>query len=134
MRSLSVRDCLLFANDIIGRRLTPGEISTVLDDLVKKGRGEWEEDEYGGRTRCRILWRTPEEIADDLYDWAEKNGNVGGGVCTVYELHSGEDVVGTALEGADETLLRRAIAILEERGKCRLFQGETSDEDGIKFF
>jgi len=43
-------------------------------------------------------------------------------------------VVGTALEGADETLLRRAIAILEERGKCRLFQGETSDEDGIKFF
>jgi len=90
LRSLSVRDCLLFANDIIGRRLTPGEISTVLDDLVKKGRGEWEEDEYGGRTRCRILWRTPEEIADDLYDWAEKNGNVGGGVCTVYELHSGE--------------------------------------------
>jgi len=60
----------------------------VVQDLVDAGRGEWEEEE---KTRCRILWRTPEEIADDLYGWAsEEGGMAGGGVCTVYELHSGE--------------------------------------------
>mmetsp|Transcript_16152 Transcript_16152/g.36339 ORF Transcript_16152/g.36339 Transcript_16152/m.36339 type:complete len:186 (-) Transcript_16152:304-861(-) len=135
LRSLAVRDCPLFENPSIDRSLTSEDILVILNDLVSNGRGEWEEDKFGGRTRCKILWRTPEEIADDLYDWAaEIGGHVGGGVCTVYELHSGEDVVGTALEGVDESLLRRAIAVLEERGKCRLFQGDTSDEDGVKFF
>ena len=39
-----------------------------------------------------------------------------------------------SFQGADEELLRRAIGILEDQGKCTLFQGETSSEDGIKFF
>jgi ESCRT-II complex subunit VPS25 len=63
---------------------------------------------------------------------AQQNGYVGS-VCTVYELHSGEDVNGMSFQGADEELLRRALAILEERGKCTIFKGDTSEEDGIKF-
>jgi len=39
-----------------------------------------------------------------------------------------------SFQGADEELLRRAIGILEEQGKCALFKGDTSEEDGIKFF
>jgi len=84
-------------------------------------------------TRMRILWRKPDQLASDLYDWAVTKGFVGQ-VCTLYELHSGEDVDGASFEGADEELLRRAIAILEENGKCALFKGDTSDEDGVKFF
>jgi hypothetical protein len=38
-----------------------------------------------------------------------------GSVCTVYELHSGEDVEGTELKGLDETVLRAALAMLEVR-------------------
>jgi ESCRT-II complex subunit VPS25 len=38
-----------------------------------------------------------------------------------------------SFQGADEELLRRALAILEERGKCTIFKGDTSNEDGIKF-
>ena len=47
---------------------------------------------------------------------------------------AGEDVNGMSFQGADEELLRRALGILEEQGKCAMFQGETSSEDGIKFF
>jgi ESCRT-II complex subunit VPS25 len=38
-----------------------------------------------------------------------------------------------SFQGADEELLRRAIKILEQQGKCALFKGDTSDEDGVKF-
>ena len=46
----------------------------------------------------------------------------------------GEDVNGMSFQGADEQLLRRALTILENQGKCAIFKGETSSEDGIKFF
>ena len=39
-----------------------------------------------------------------------------------------------SFQGADEDLLRRALGILEDQGKSTIFQGETSSEDGIKFF
>jgi len=102
-----------------------------MEEFCKSGHGEWEDE--GTKTRCRILWRKPEQLASDIYDWAEKNGFVGS-VCTVYELHSGEDVNGMSFQGADEEILRRALAILESRGQCTIFKGETSSEDGIKFF
>lgn len=63
----------------------------VMDDFVKSGHGEWEDPDV--RTRCRILWRKPEELASDIYDWAVANGYINN-VCTVYELHSGEFCMG----------------------------------------
>eukprot|EP00956_Cyclotella_meneghiniana_P044091 scaffold301725_cov86-Cyclotella_meneghiniana.AAC.3 len=47
---------------------------------------------------------------------------------------NGEDVNGMSFQGADEQLLRRALEILESQGKCTVFKGDTSDEDGLKFF
>ena len=41
---------------------------------------------------------------------------------------------GMSFEGADEELLRRGLTILEGQGKCTMFKGEISSEDGIKFF
>jgi ESCRT-II complex subunit VPS25 len=129
IKTLVVHDCPLWKNDDIKRRLQPGEIQEVLDDFCRHGHGEWQD---ANKTTCRILWRTPEQLATDIHQWAEKNGYVGS-VCTVYELHSGEDVNGMSFQGADEELLRRALSILEDRGKCTIFRGETSEEDGIKF-
>ena len=34
---------------------------------MQSGHGEWEDPEI--RTRCRILWRRPEQLASDIYDW-----------------------------------------------------------------
>ena len=39
-----------------------------------------------------------------------------------------------SFQGADEELLRRGLTILERQGKCTMFKGDTSSEDGIKFF
>lgn len=111
--------------------MTKDEIHIVIEDLIQSGYGEWEDTQT--KTRVRILWRTPQQLASDIYDWAVANGYVNS-ICTVYELHSGEDVNGMSFEGVDENLLRRALGVLEGQGKCSLFTGETSEEDGIKFF
>ena len=130
IKAVVLHDCPLWKNDAIDRRLQPGEIAQIMDDFCKHGHGEWRD---ANKTICRILWRKPEQLATDIYQWAEQNGYVGS-VCTVYELHSGEDVNGMSFQGADEELLRRALSILEDRGKCTIFKGDTSEEDGIKFF
>eukprot|EP00804_Cyclotella_cryptica_P015746 CCRYP_013385-RF/>CCRYP_013385-RF protein AED:0.27 eAED:0.27 QI:43/1/1/1/1/1/6/1666/187 len=131
IKTLVLHECPLWRNASIGRELSRDEIQVVMDDFVKSGHGEWEDPAI--RTRCRILWRRPEQLSSDIYDWAVANGYINS-VCTVYELHSGEDVNGMSFQGADEELLRRALSILESQGKCAIFKGETSEEDGLKFF
>ena len=130
IRQLVVHDCPLWKNEAIPRQLSPKDIQIVMDDFVQHGHGEWQD---ANKTVCRILWRTPQQLATDIYTWAQTNGYINS-VCTLYELHSGEDVHGMSFQGADEELLRRGLAILEQEGKCAVFKGETSEEDGIKFF
>ena len=173
IKTLVVHDCPLWKNDAIGRQLSPEDISIVMEEFCKSGHGEWQDDNH---TRCRILWRKPEQLATDIYQWAEAHQYINN-VATLYELHSGtyqkrriyliinqsineplhqwhaaieskfssliflstllfvgEDVNGMSFQGADEELLRRALSILEDQGKCAIFKGETSQEDGIKFF
>jgi len=131
IKVMRVHDCPLWKNADIGRELSPDDIQQVMEDFVKHGNGEW--DDPQSKTRCRILWRKPEQLATDIYQWAEANGYINS-ICTVYELHSGEDVNGMSFEGADEELLRRALSLLENQGKCTVFKGDTSEDDGIKFF
>lgn len=131
IKVMRVHDCPLWKNADIGRELSPDDIQQVMEDFVKHGNGEW--DDPQSNTRCRILWRKPEQLATDIYQWAEANGYINS-ICTVYELHSGEDVNGMSFEGADEELLRRALSLLENQGKCTVFKGDTSEDDGIKFF
>lgn len=131
LKTLVVHECPLWKNEAIGRKLPPEGVAAICADFVASGHGEWLDEE---KTALRVLWRKPEELATDVYGWATATGNAGGGICTLFELHSGEDVSGTSFEGIDEELLRRALAILEDEGKCQVFQGETSEEDGIKFY
>lgn len=119
----------LWSNPKIERSLSTQDIGIVLEYVVKVGAGEWLDD---AQTTCRIFWRTPSELASDIYEWAKQSGNLNT-VLTVYELHSGEDNQGQSFEGLEEELIRRALHILEGEGKCTIFQGETSQEDGIKF-
>jgi len=141
IKTLIVHDCPLWKNTNLGRELDSTDISIIMNDLIESGHGEWEDlttststSTSAVHTRCRILWRTPQQLASDIYEWAQVHGFGGGGVCTVYELHSGEDVHGMSFQGADEELLRRGLEVLEHQGKCTMFQGDTSSEDGIKFY
>ena len=132
LKTLIVHECPLWSNPNIERKLTNDDIMIIMNDFVKSGNGEWEN--ITTKTRCRILWRQPKQLASDIYEWAKSNGHVNGGICTLYELHSGEDLHGVSFDGIDEDLLKRALTILQEQNKCTIFQGDTSSEDGIKFF
>ncbi|GMH74599.1 hypothetical protein TrRE_jg6680 [Triparma retinervis] len=130
IKQLLVYDCELWRNEEIDRGLDREEIKSVVEDFVRSGHGEWED---AAKTRIKVLWKKPEELASDLYLWAERNGFIGQ-VCTLYELSAGEDAEGASFEGADDELIRRALKILEDQGQCTIFKGDTSEEDGVKFF
>ena len=72
IRILVVHECPLWKNDAIGRSLNPLGIQTVMEDFCASGNGEWED--VTNKTRCRVLWRQPKELASDLYEWAVANG------------------------------------------------------------
>jgi ESCRT-II complex subunit VPS25 len=127
IKVLRIHDCPLWRNPLIDRHLDADAINIVITDLCASGYGERID-----AASIRILWRKPTELATDIYHWADTNGLIGS-VCTIFELHSGEDVQGLSFQGVDEDLLRRALQLLEEQGKCTIFKGDTSDEDGIKF-
>ena len=90
-----LHECPLWKNTNINRELNTEGIQIVMNDFVQSGHGEWEDPEL--RTRCRILWRKPEQLASDIYDWAVANGYINS-VCTVYELHSGEGMYSSNVE------------------------------------
>ena len=65
---LIVHECDLWANKDIDRALSLEDIQIVMADFIKSGHGEWEDETT--KTRCRILWRKPEQLASDIYEWA----------------------------------------------------------------
>mmetsp|Transcript_122071 Transcript_122071/g.352801 ORF Transcript_122071/g.352801 Transcript_122071/m.352801 type:complete len:180 (-) Transcript_122071:954-1493(-) len=130
---LLVKDCPLWKNPEIQRELAPEDVQVVLKSLVEDGSAEWMNDQQ----QCRILWKKPPQLAAELYTWAQSSGHIGG-ILTVYEILNGEgdgedETLQNMLAGIDEDVLRRGLKILEGQGKCTIFQGETSNEDGVKF-
>jgi len=47
-----------------------------------------------GKSMVTLMWHSAEEIAAKLFDFVRKHDMVGS-VFTVYELHQGDDVLGT---------------------------------------
>ena len=134
IKILSIYDKELWINNKIKRQLSTDAIVQICNDFILHGHGEWLEVTNDGNrhTSMRIFWKQPEQIANDIYIWAEQNGYISS-IVTVYELHSGDDTIDASFHNVDEDILRRALAILQQQGKCTIFQGDTSDEDGIKF-
>ena len=127
LQSIAVRECDIFENTAIKRKLRPEVIQMVVDSLVATGHGEWEDD---GKTRARIFWKTPKEWASMLYQYVRQNDMLGT-VMTVYELHSGEDVEGQPFAGLDEATVMAALRVLEQEGKAAIF---ATADTGVKFF
>lgn len=102
-------------------------IMVFLDAIVKQGRGEWID-----KNSLYVYWKTPNEWADIILKWASEMGHANS-VLTVYELLEGDTGEKTEFYGLDGGLFRKAIGILQKRGKAELFQGTTFEEDGVKF-
>ena len=129
IQSISVRECELFENKAIKRKLRPEVAQMVVGSLVATGHGKWEDD---AKTRCRIFWKTPKEWAALLYQHARENDMLGT-VVTVYELHAGEDDDDQPFAGLDEDTVTAALEVLEAEGKVEIINKGT-DSAGVKFF
>lgn len=122
-------DTPLFHNKDINRKLSQEAIVKILDHLVAKGNARWLDSQ---KQQCLILWRKVEEWAQVILGWANTYG-VQDSVMLLEDLSSGDDVRGTDLHGLHREVLLRALQVLQEQGKVRLFRGATPEEEGVKF-
>jgi ESCRT-II complex subunit VPS25 len=122
----------LFSNEDINRRLPPIGIDLVLKTLESRGNVEWQNSE---KTRCLVMWRSPREWGELVYKWAQASGH-GNSVCTLYELHSGEDTTEEEFHEIELWVLQRSIQALAREGKAELIPGDSADgsDAGVKFF
>ena len=124
---VSVEEDKLFSNTLINRKLNREAIYYFLDDLVSKERGEWLDKK---KESLYIYWKTPLEWADKIQKWADDSG-VSNTVCTFFELLEGETGEGSEFHGMHKDVFKKALKILEKRGKAEIFQ--SGDNEGVKF-
>lgn len=101
----------------------------ILGDLVAAGQALWFDR---GQRQALVLWRTIPEWAAAIAAWARGTG-MEGAVLSLADLTSGVEVRGSELEGLHPEVLLRALRLLEQGGKCRLFRGGGADDEGVKF-
>lgn len=118
-----------FENKKINRKLSQNDINIIISYLISEGHAEWEDNSH---IRCRIMWKTPETISNDIYTWVIKNGFINN-IYTIFELLEGDEFKDSGFFGMDQGLFRKAILILQNNNKAILINGSTNDEDGIKF-
>lgn len=85
------RDWPLWENAAAGRKLSGEGARAVVEELIRTGHAEWND---AGKSMVTLMWHSAEEIAAKLFDFARKHDMIGS-VFTVYELHQGDDVLGT---------------------------------------
>jgi ESCRT-II complex subunit VPS25 len=120
----------LFHNQGLRRRLSLADARELLEFMRQEGRAEW----IGSSKDSDIVylyWRTPDEWARELEDWADATGQKNA-VLTLWELTEGEATVGTDIRGLDQEILQKALQVLVKRGKAQIFGH--GDEQGVKFF
>eukprot|EP00800_Vazella_pourtalesii_P019906 TRINITY_DN6919_c3_g1_i1.p1 TRINITY_DN6919_c3_g1~~TRINITY_DN6919_c3_g1_i1.p1 ORF type:complete len:188 (-),score=29.50 TRINITY_DN6919_c3_g1_i1:125-688(-) len=122
----------LFVNSSLNRTLSRETASVMLNVLESRGNLEWQDKE---KDRCLVMWRTPKEWGALIYQWASENGFMNT-VCTVYELHSGEDTVSEEFYGLDLIIVVKALQTLQTDGKAQIIQRSNPDmsDAGVKFF
>mmetsp|Transcript_33650 Transcript_33650/g.54536 ORF Transcript_33650/g.54536 Transcript_33650/m.54536 type:complete len:132 (-) Transcript_33650:805-1200(-) len=118
----------LFANSKINRSLSVPFIQAIIDEMVSQGLAEWVDS---SKQRAYIFWRSLDEWSALLYSKVQEYGLIDG-ICTLYELTSGDNLKEADFTGADQHVVLRVISRLEAQGKAALFRG-TGSEDGVKF-
>ena len=120
-----------FRNDAIQRSLNPNSVMQVVQYLISQGHAEWEDQL--AQSRLRILWKSVPVLSQEIYSWISAQGISSNSIFTIYELHASDDFAEASFHQVDVQLIRRALALLAEQGKCVLIPGTTPDEDGVKF-
>ncbi|KAJ6239879.1 ras-related protein rabd2a-like [Anaeramoeba flamelloides] len=123
-------DSELFNNKKIERKLTRQSITVVLGYLIDRGNAKWVDKT---KEKIQIVWRKLLEWANLIYNWATDNGFINQ-ICTVYELREGDMTQNEEFFGLDIQVFMQALSKLEQKGKAKVFQSESTNESGVKFF
>ncbi|KAJ8496039.1 hypothetical protein ONZ51_g1334 [Trametes cubensis] len=75
-----------------------------------------------------LYWRTPEEWAQVLYDWANSTGQLNT-IMTFYEII--EPPVPSPLSGIPLPILRKAVSVLTKSNRAQIIA--VSDGEGVRF-
>ncbi|XP_040170287.1 vacuolar protein-sorting-associated protein 25 [Anopheles arabiensis] len=117
-----------FVNRELARKLSPEARLWVMEELARTGHAATADKR---KQQWEVYWHTLDEWSNILYDWAVASGTTNT-VCTLYELVAGDNTVGEEFHGLDEGVLKKALKLLEGRGKCELIAFD--DNEGVKFF
>ncbi|KAL1917309.1 uncharacterized protein VTP21DRAFT_4965 [Calcarisporiella thermophila] len=120
----------LFSNRSIKRELKMEMLREILDCMVEREEAEWVDN---GKAQALIYWRKPADWATLIYQWVCDNG-LNNSILTAYEIAQGENTEKAEFHGIDPLVLRRALAVLEQRGVAQTFQGSEPEDLGVKFF
>ncbi|XP_055629216.1 vacuolar protein-sorting-associated protein 25 [Toxorhynchites rutilus septentrionalis] len=121
-------DSLLFANESISRKLPYEGRLWLLEELEKSGNAAPLDKR---KQQWEIYWHTLDEWSAIIHDWATANGMINT-VCTLFELSAGDNTVGEEFHGLDKDVLKKALRVLESKGKCEIIAFD--DNEGVKFF
>jgi len=118
-------DLPVFYNAQIDRRLGQDQIREICDNLENSGNLEWTDKT---RQRAYIYWKSPAQLAADIYRWVESTGQTGTVLTTTELLEEGEN--GQSWKGISLDILIKALLVLQKDKKAEVFD----NFDGVKFF
>mmetsp|Transcript_10902 Transcript_10902/g.40018 ORF Transcript_10902/g.40018 Transcript_10902/m.40018 type:complete len:179 (-) Transcript_10902:168-704(-) len=120
----------LFSNESIQRTLNLNFKTTLFERMTSQGYAVWVDDT---KRTALILWKSLDDWADAIHNWARQSA-MDDAVLTLEELSSGVETRGQVFHELDNHMLERALRVLEQRGKARLFGGDDGTDRGVKFF
>ncbi|KAH7105760.1 ESCRT-II complex, vps25 subunit [Auriculariales sp. MPI-PUGE-AT-0066] len=117
----------VLTNSDISRSLKASHLEAILTALVAQGKATWDPPR---QTRSvMLLWRSVDEWADALFEWASSTGQLNT-ILTYYEIQEPE--LPSALTGIPTPLLQRAIQALIRSGRAQIIEG--AEGGGVRLF
>ncbi|PFH50282.1 hypothetical protein AMATHDRAFT_75690 [Amanita thiersii Skay4041] len=117
----------ILKNERINRKMLPSHLSNILNAMVKKNVAVYEPPK---QTHSVVLyWRTPEEWAEALHEWASSTGQLNT-IMTYYDIT--DPPINSELTNIPILLLKKAIAVLTRLGKAQVIG--IAEGEGVRFF
>jgi len=117
----------IFWNPRIKRVMKPRHLEILIENMVNAGQAAYEPIRQ--TSSVLIYWRTPEEWAELLHEWATNTGQLNT-ILTFYEITSPE--APSQFTDVPLPLLRKVLAVLTKTGRAQIIEG--AEGGGVRFF
>ncbi|TBU34011.1 ESCRT-II complex vps25 subunit [Dichomitus squalens] len=116
----------VLSNPRIGRKIRAAHLAAILAHMVTSGQAVY--DPPNQTSAVLLYWRSPEEWAQVLHDWASSTGQLNT-IMTFYEIV--EPPVPSPLSGLPFPILRKVITILTKSNRAQIIA--VADGEGVRF-